>query len=66
MTTPERIAEIINADERLYPGCKTALIELVTVAYDNLTRGDGGSIDLRRTPDSVTMSIDRKPDPFSI
>lgn len=66
MTTPERIAEIIASDESLQPGCKTALSELVAIAYRQLTEGEGSSINIQHTDDAVTMHIDRHPDPFSI
>lgn len=66
MTTPERIAEVIRADAALTEGCKTALCELVAVAYRQLTEGDGSSILVTEQDDEVTMSIDRRPDPFSI
>lgn len=65
MTTPEQIAEIIRADGKLTEGCKTALCELVAIAYRNLTAGDGGSISLQNTDDRVTLNIDRH-DHFSI
>lgn len=66
MTTPERVAEVVQADAALTPGCKTALCELFKVAYRQLTEGEGSTIDIRHTDDDVTMHVNRRPDPFSI
>jgi hypothetical protein len=40
MSTPERIAKILDEDERLTPETRAALTDLFAAAYDQLAKKD--------------------------